>query len=128
MGSKREFFGKISRRTFVAWGSHQRWNKFDRLRLTFSAGVAEYHHEGAHSFYRLVHPFRPVLARGVTRAGSAADHLAGVPATPPDRHYRERRLCSNSGVIVPSRTLARWEESVKLNGRLPRGCWILQMF
>ena len=81
-------------------------------RLTFGAGMAGYSHEGAHFIHRLVPPFRPLLAHSIARPGPSAADLAFVPAVASDWHYGQRRVCIYPGFIVPSRALARLEESL----------------
>jgi len=80
--------------------------------LTFWTGVAGYNYEGAHSIYRLVHPFRPLLAPGVARGDSSSNRMAGFPAIPPDRHHRRRRIRLDPRRVVSARALVRRTKSL----------------
>jgi len=62
--------------------------------------MAGYGYEGAHTLYWLVHPFRPLLALGLTRGGSSAGHLAHIPAVPADWDDRERYVRVDSRGVV----------------------------
>jgi len=80
--------------------------------LTFFKAVAGYEYEGAHILYWLVHPFRPVLAAGDTRGGSAPDRVAHISAAAPHRHYRERGVCVDSSRVVFTGEVAGWEKDI----------------
>jgi hypothetical protein len=80
--------------------------------LTFSPGVAGWLHEGAHTVYWLVHPFRPVLAAGLARGGSSASCLAYLAAVTPDWNHCARGVCVNSGDIIFASAGVGWEKSL----------------
>jgi len=80
--------------------------------LTFNAVVAGYEYEGAHSIYRLVHSFRPLLAHCIARRGPSAAGVAGISAIPPARHYLERGICLDSRFIVFARATVWLEKSL----------------
>jgi hypothetical protein len=84
--------------------------------LTFGRGVAGYLHEGAHTVYWLVHPFRPVLAPGPARGGSSAGRLAHIPAAAPDWRYRARGVCVDSCGVVFAGAVVGWEERLVTKG------------
>jgi hypothetical protein len=92
-----------------------------QLQLTFNPGVAGYLHEGAHTIYWLVHPFRPLLAAGLARGDSPANRLAPVSPAAPDRHHHKCRLCPDSRDIVSPGPAARCETSLKAMERRKEG-------